>query len=296
MSALFLDNEAEYLSWKTEKQHHYPHSLAELVVEVEDPFALTPHEVSALLTRCAKSNMALFRLTHPERIQENPLPALTARLGIHQVDKNLGADGDGVSALTPGGSAHAPFAHYIPYREAAIGWHTDGYYNPIDQPVQSLCLYCERPAQEGGENELLDHDLVYIRLRDQHPEALRALMEPDVMTIPARLAEDGTIARPERTGPVFFVTAAGHLQMRFTNRTKSIRWRDEAATQTAVEILRQILRDAEPIRFRGRLEQGWGLISNNVLHTRAGFSDPPGGLRRVLYRARYFDRLPTGAA
>ncbi len=36
-------------------------------------------------------------------------------------------------------------------------------------------------------------------------------------------------------------------------------------------------------------EPGWGLICNNVLHTRTGFADgqPP----RLLYRARYYDRL-----
>jgi hypothetical protein len=34
-----------------------------------------------------------------------------------------------------------------------------------------------------------------------------------------------------------------------------------------------------------------GLISNNVLHDRGGFSDLPGQPQRLLYRARYFDRV-----
>ncbi|NGZ05214.1 MAG: TauD/TfdA family dioxygenase [Magnetococcales bacterium] len=293
MSPFDLDRDAAYQAWKAQKLTHYPTSLSDLVVEVQDPFAMTRDEVHAILNLCAKTNMALFRLAHPEKIQDNPLPAMTARLGVHQLDRNLGADSDGLSALTPGGAAFAPFANYIPYREAAIGWHTDGYYNPADQPVQTLCLYCERPAHEGGENDLLDHDLVYIQLRDTAPEVLRTLMLPDVMTIPARLAPDGSIARPERSGPVFSVTPQGHLHMRFTNRTKSIRWRSDDATQHAVDTLRQILNASEPQRFRGRLETGWGLISNNVLHTRAAFADPPDGPRRVLYRARFFDRLPT---
>ncbi|MBF0342252.1 MAG: TauD/TfdA family dioxygenase [Magnetococcales bacterium] len=288
-----LDDSSAYLAWKTRKLADYPTQLTDLVVEIQNPFAMTPDEVEAVRARCAKSNMAIFFVPQPERFQANPLPAMTARLGVFQMDKNLGADETGLSALTPGGSAHAPFAHYIPYREAAIGWHTDGYYNPADHPVQTLCLYCERPAHTGGENDLLDHDLVYIRLRDDHPEALRVLMEPDVMTIPARLDADGSIARPERSGPVFAVTPAGQLHMRFTNRTKSIRWRGDDATTQAVEILRGVLNDSQPQRFRGRLEQGWGLISNNVLHTRAAFSDPEGAPKRVLYRARFFDRLPA---
>lgn len=287
-----LDHEADYQAWKTQKLTDYPTRLADLVVEVRNPFDLSRGEVEAILSRCAKTNMALFCLTHPERIHQNPLPAMTARLGISEIDHNLGADGEGLSALTPGGSKHAPFAHYIPYREAAIGWHTDGYYNPANHPVQALCLYCERPAHEGGENDLLDHDLVYIQLRDHHPEALDALMRPDAMTIPARLENDGAIARPERSGPVFAYTLSG-LHMRFTNRVKSIRWRDDDATRQAVEIVRGLFAAKEPIQFRGRLEKGWGLISNNVLHTRAAFSDPPEAEKRVLYRARFFDRLPS---
>ncbi|MCP5430235.1 MAG: taurine catabolism dioxygenase TauD, partial [Chromatiaceae bacterium] len=37
---------------------------------------------------------------------------------------------------------------------------------------------------------------------------------------------------------------------------------------------------------------GWGLISNNVLHDRSGFEDDPDPARkRLLYRARYYDRI-----
>jgi hypothetical protein len=34
-----------------------------------------------------------------------------------------------------------------------------------------------------------------------------------------------------------------------------------------------------------------GLLCNNVLHTRDGFSDRPDAPQRLLYRARYFDRI-----
>ncbi|MBF0125861.1 MAG: TauD/TfdA family dioxygenase [Magnetococcales bacterium] len=290
-----LNDDTAYLSWKRTRLSRYPTTLAELVVEIRDPFAMTPAEVNAILSRCARANMALFRLERPVTGADNPLPAMTARLGVHLLDRNLGAGEEGISALTPGGSAFAPFASYIPYRQAAIGWHTDGYYNPADQPVQTLCLYCARPAHEGGENELLDHELVYLRLRDANPEFIHTLMASDCMTIPPRLEEDGTIARPERSGPVFSVTPAGHLHMRFTNRTRSIRWRDDEATRQALAALREVLATPAPWIFRGRLESGWGLISNNVLHTRTAFRDPPGTPPRSLYRARLFDRLPEPA-
>jgi hypothetical protein len=34
-----------------------------------------------------------------------------------------------------------------------------------------------------------------------------------------------------------------------------------------------------------------GLICNNVLHTRRGFADYPGLPPRLLYRARFHDRI-----
>jgi len=42
--------------------------------------------------------------------------------------------------------------------------------------------------------------------------------------------------------------------------------------------------------FTLKLRPGMGLICNNVLHTRSGFSDRPDH-RRLLYRARYHDHL-----
>ena len=52
-----------------------------------------------------------------------------------------------------------------------------------------------------------------------------------------------------------------------------------------------LLADADcPWVFRGRLEPGMGLVCNNVLHDRAAFSDSD-TRKRLLYRARYFDRI-----
>ena len=48
--------------------------------------------------------------------------------------------------------------------------------------------------------------------------------------------------------------------------------------------------DASPWVFRGRLEPGMGLVCNNVLHDRTAFADSEAH-KRLLYRARYFDRV-----
>jgi hypothetical protein len=108
------------------------------------------------------------------------------------------------------------------------------------------------------------------------------------MTIPANLAE-GQVVRPEQAGPVFSVTPVGRLHMRYTGRKRNIVWRDDPLTTRALACLRDVLHRQTPWHLEGRLQAGWGLISNNVLHTRTGFEDGP--RQRLLYRARYYDRL-----
>jgi hypothetical protein len=138
----------------------------------------------------------------------------------------------------------------------------------------------------------MDHDMAYIAMRDANPDWVAALMRPDAMTIPERLDDDG-VARAEQSGPVFSVDAAsGALHMRYTARTRSVVWRDDAPTRAAVAFLEQLLASDHPSVFRLQLQPGMGLLCNNVLHDRAGFTDDllaP----RLLYRARYLDRVAS---
>jgi hypothetical protein len=115
-------------------------------------------------------------------------------------------------------------------------------------------------------------------------------MQADVMTIPARI-EGSKMARPEQTGPVFSIhPVSGDLHMRYTARAHNVIWKADAVVQKAVARLEAILGGDSPYLFRGRLEPGMGLVSNNVLHDRAGFIDIMQH-RRLLYRARYYDRV-----
>jgi hypothetical protein len=139
---------------------------------------------------------------------------------------------------------------------------------------------------------LLDPEIAYLRLRDENPEYIRALMAPDVMTIPAN-TEEGGENRPAQTGPVFSIDpVTGSLHMRYTARTRSIEWKQNAATQRAVKALEQLLADGSPHVFRYRLATGEGLLCNNVLHNRTEFADEVDkGIARLIYRARYYDRI-----
>lgn len=299
-----LGNAAAYAAWRGAKLAAHPRRLEDLLVEVADPRRLTSAEREALLARCAVANMALYASTTGND-PDKDIPRLLGRqLGLIHLDANRLADDDGISPLavahprsTSSGQLRSPLGapaekrtEFIPYTDRGIKWHTDGYYNTLDRQVRGLLLHCVQSAASGGENRLMDHEIAYILLRDENPDYIRAFMSPDAMTIPPRL-EDGAVARAAQPGPVFSVYPDGHLHMRYTARTVSIEWRDDPATQGAVAALERLLADADsPYVFRGRLEPGMGLVCNNVLHDRAAFSDNE-ARKRLLYRARYYDRI-----
>jgi hypothetical protein len=281
-----LDNDSAYQRWKERKLAAAPTALTDLIVEIGDPRALSDAEHAAILERCRRANMAVYIGTSGDDPDKAIPVTLGARFGLHRLDHNRGADEDAVTSLTV--QNDAAHRNYIPYSDRPIAWHTDGYYNAAEQQIHGLLLHCVRPAETGGENALLDHEIAYILVRDRSPEHIRALMHPACMTIPANVV-DGIELRGEQTGPVFSIGTDGRLHMRYTDRSRNIAWRDDPATAAAVTCLKEILRTASPWHFTGRLESGWGLISNNVLHTRTGFTDGP--KPRLLYRARYYDRL-----
>ena len=283
-----LDNATAYAAWREAKLAAHPRRLDDLLVEIADPRRLTFAEREALLVRCGVANMALYASTTGSD-PDKDIPRLLGRqLGLENLDANRLADDDGISplAVAPAGTR----SEFIPYTDRGIKWHTDGYYNTLDRQVRGLILHCVQSAASGGENRLMDHEIAYILLRDENPDFIRALMAPDAMTIPPRL-EDGEVARAAQPGPVFSVYPDGHLHMRYTARTVSIEWHDDPATKGAVAALERLLADdAGPYVFRGRLEPGMGLVCNNVLHDRAAFSDSE-TRKRLLYRARYYDRI-----
>ncbi|MGB0126744.1 MAG: TauD/TfdA family dioxygenase [Rhodocyclaceae bacterium] len=282
-----LENDAAYRAWRSAKLAGFPRQAADLLVPVVDPANLTAAERNAILDRCARANMAIY-LSRCGEDADKAIPfRLAAQLGLTTLDGNYLADEDGITpiAVAPAGTRTA----YIPYTTRPIQWHTDGYYNPPGRQIRGMVLHCVRNAERGGENALLDHEIAYILLRDQNPEHIRALMAEDAMTIPAR-EEDGEVARGDQPGPVFSIGPDGALHMRYTARTRSIVWKDDSATRSAVEALVDILGGASPFIFRLRLEPGMGLVCNNVLHDRAGFDDSP-ARPRLLYRARYCERV-----
>jgi alpha-ketoglutarate-dependent taurine dioxygenase len=282
------ENEADYREWRSWKLENQPARIEDLIVEIRDPRALSRAEYEAILRVCRRANMAIYA-GHTGPDPDKGIPRLMGRtFGLERLDHNMLADDDGVTSLMVANAGEHP--NYIPYTNRPIKWHTDGYYNPPECQIRGMLLHCVQSAASGGENALMDHEIAYLRLRDENPDFIRALMAPDAMTIPARLDEEG-VARPAQTGPVFSIhPQSGDLHMRYTARTRSIAWKQDETTLAAVAALERLLACDSADIYRGRLEPGMGLICNNVLHDRAGFANDE-TRRRLLYRARYYDRI-----
>jgi len=283
-----LNNADGYQRWREQKLSTAPTAVDQLIVEVRDPRALTASEHSALADRIRRCNMAIYA---GKMFDEDTdlLRLLGRQFGLERLDANWLAGEDGISSIRVVDDGTRKL--YIPYTDRPIKWHTDGYYNPPERQIRAMVLHCVRPAASGGENQLMDHEMAYLLLRDENPDFIRALSTPDAMTIPLREDETDGV-REAQSGPVFSTDAGGALHMRYTARTRSIEWKQDDATRAAVAALERLLASATPHIVHGRLEPGMGLLCNNVLHDRSAFSDDP-GKPRLLYRARYLDRVRT---
>lgn len=285
-----LDDDPAYARWRAHKLDHYPRLLEEQVVSIARLGELNAAERDEISAACRRANFAIYRTASGTEPAMEDLRDFGKSLGLERFDRHLWALQLGIAALRrePGGGR----GEYIPYTDRALNWHTDGYYNTPDATVRGVIMHCVSPAAEGGANWLLDPEMVYIAMRDADAALIEALMQPDVMTIPENTLEPGA-RRAAVAGPVFSVSAAhGTLHMRYTARTRSIEWRDDALTRTAVDLLEELMRPPVPYAFHVCLAAGEGIVCNNVLHNREAFSDDPAtGRERLLWRARYRDRV-----
>lgn len=283
-----LDCVDSYTRWREAKLSEYPLSAAQLMVPVTDPFNLSAREKADLLAHFCKANMAFYRMTSGDVADKGVVRALGAQFGLHSLDDNLRSDENSITSLRI--MPQASSTHYIPYTNKSLNWHTDGYYNAPAARVRAFVMHCVTEANTGGGNLYLDPEIAYLLLREENPEYIRALMQPDAMTIPANV-EDGVEIRPAQSGPVFSVDPAnGSLHMRYTARTRSIEWKDDEITQAAAGFLGSLLNSDLSYIFRYKLASGEGIICNNVIHSRDAFEDTA-GQERLLYRARFHERI-----
>jgi len=282
----FLTDDDHYRKWRRGKLSSYPQSVSELLVPIDGLRNLTVEQHAAIGRSIRRANMVVYRC-RDTFVDRAAVVAFAARFGLTRIDHHLCANADGVSELSV--AATGVRSDYVPYSNRSLSWHTDGYYNDKPRQIEAVILHCAQSAVSGGENALLDPEIAYIRLRDEDPRLIAAFEHPECMTIPANTGSEGEI-RPALTGPVFSYGAHGELHMRYSARKKNIRWRDDPLTTAARDFLTDILNETDGPVFRYRLQPGEGLLSNNVLHDRTAFSDGQ-GQQRLLYRARFFDRI-----
>ncbi len=285
-----LANEAGYQQWRATKLANHDSLTGDLVVPVRDVARLDAGEHAAILERCQKTNLAIYEVTGAGETDKPAIRAFGRQFGLESLDMNLRADEDSITSLRVVEASAG--THYIPYTNRPLNWHTDGYYNRLDQQVRGIIMHCVAASASGGDNLLLDPEIAYLLLRDENPDYIAALMQPDAMTIPPNI-EAGVELRAAQTGPVYSVAPdTGALHMRYTARTRSIEWKDDRNTRMAAGFLLELLANDSIYRVRHRLRAGQGIICNNVLHKREAFADDAAaGQQRLLYRARYYERI-----
>lgn len=288
-----LSRSGAYDQWRDAKTRVAGQLAGAPVVEIDsfsDPGA---DAIAEIARRCALVNHAIYRVRRPDPAVADAsagLVGLARQFGLVVAEDHRSAAESGVVALRT--SSDEARSGYIPYTSRKMNWHTDGYYNAPDQPVMGFVLHCLRQAKSGGENRILDPEIAYMRLRDENPDFVRAFMHPQAMSIPENREPNGNL-RPESVGPVFFADPiTGRLQMRYTARTRSIRWRDDPDTRAASDCLRALLESGDPFERQVRLAPGEGILNNNVLHNRTGFEDGAAqGDTRVILRVRFHVRV-----
>ena len=267
-----LANEAGYQVWRAAKLANVSaQAAADRVVPVNDPAALTAQEHEAILERCRNTNLAIYEVTGGGETDKQAIRAFGRQFGLENLDMNLRADEDSITSLRV--VAASTGTHYIPYTNRPLNWHTDGYYNRLDEQVRGIVMHCVATAASGGDNRFLDPEIAYLLMRDENPDYIEAFMQPDAMTIPSNM-EAGVELRPAQTGPVFSLADdSGALHMRYTARTRSIEWKDDRNTRLAAGFLLELLASDSIYIIRHRLRAGQGIICNNVLHRREAFND-----------------------
>ncbi len=283
-----LDDSRWYNDWRNWKLGLWARHDTLNFSKIADLANPTTAERDLILTQCNINGYAFY--TSPPRITNTPLALrqFTDHFGLNIAETHRSAGDHGVVALKVSQSKNQ--RGYIPYSRKAMNWHTDGYYNGPDDTIRSFVLHCARPAGAGGQNQLINPEIAYLRLRDQNPEYIAALMTPDAMTIPANTETDGSI-RPASVGPVFKVEN-GALIMRYTARTRSINWSSTAAP--AAKALQKILETETKFLIQTTLQAGQGVLSNNCLHNRTSFDPGEDTSNRLMYRIRFHNRIEGG--
>lgn len=291
--SLFGSDDSTYKRWRDVKLANYLTDPEDCLVEIENPAKLTSPELQRLGGIIRRNNFAIYQYRQPGNGEIEGYQSICKQLGLYTSVSNPESDDDDIAtiknrALADSNSEHR--SRYIPYTNHALNWHTDGYYNTGTRTVRSFVLHCLRSAASGGANQILDHEIAYILLREEDPMWADALCDPDCFTIPANVYQ-GKVVREPFTGPVFSTDpTTGALYTRYTERKYNVIWKTDPAIQQGTAALRSLLNNDRRWILNITLKPGQGLICNNVLHNRSAFEDNK-ERARCLQRIRFSQRI-----
>ncbi|ABL02745.1 conserved hypothetical protein [Candidatus Ruthia magnifica str. Cm (Calyptogena magnifica)] len=282
-----LINLDEYKHWRDEKLANASTKIEACLIEISNPFELTHSEKNKIKLLCQQNNFALFNIGQQSNYPQ-AIIAINKQLGLIDYDPHLYVQNQGLAYITQ--SVKKDQVEFIPYTNKAIGWHTDGYYNTIEQCIRAFSLFCITPANCGGENQWIDQQMVYLQLRESNPDVTKALTHTQAMSIPEHTV-NGIIRRNSSIGAIFFIDKhSSQLYMRYTQRKKNIKFLDAQEVKQAITILDAYLSTTTEYHFSHTMTTNQGMLCNNILHKRSRFIDS--SLKpRLLLRGRYFNRL-----
>lgn len=282
-----LDNDDDYKYWRDNKLSHLKTQISDCFIQIDNPIDLKKTEKNQIKQLCETMGFALFQTPKQDNNQKS-IVEMNRQLGLVDFDQHLYVKDQGLAHITQ--SSDKEILEFIPYTSKAIGWHTDGYYNSVAKRIRAFSLFCVRPALEGGINEWIDPQMVYLMIREKDPDVTKALTHPKAMTIPEHKI-DGQTRRKESLGPIFFIDELTKaLYMRYTQRKKNIDFFDSVEIKQAVQYLDKTLGQQSEFHFQYLMQPNQGILCNNVLHKRSEFVDNP-KKPRLLLRGRYFNRL-----
>lgn len=283
-SPFILENETEYKNWRQTKLELYPLNINKFSIPL-DINNFQKRDLDLIKFNMNKYNFALYNFK--TELTNNELENFCTMLDLNNSISNLFSDSKNISDIKDHKDTNNnQIGEYIPYTNKPLNWHTDGYYYPLDNSVKSFLLHCVNPAHRGGENLLLDHEILYILIRDHNPSYIKILMENNIMGIPRNKnnAESTNI-----NGPVFFIDDEYSLNMRFTSRQQNIVWKKSDIIDKIKKFIFSFVESDTKYITKILLKKNQGYIANNILHKREKFFDNKN--KRLLKRIRFSKKL-----
>ncbi|MDX1529525.1 MAG: taurine catabolism dioxygenase TauD, partial [Gammaproteobacteria bacterium] len=131
-----LDHESAYRRWRGRKLGRYPKSLQDQRVSIAALDRLTEFERDRIVSACRRANFALYQTDADAPPSMDALRAFGEQLGLHRFDRHLWAPEQGIVALRR--ELGKGRARYVPYTDRPMKWHTDGYYNTVNDAVRGV--------------------------------------------------------------------------------------------------------------------------------------------------------------